>query len=251
MFLPHALPELDDTCLSRVLDFVNIPSVRLCCRSWADRLYLSLQLKHHISFVKAVSGAPLGDLSYHHSSVYDFGGMEECVSFSFTFSSSRFYSMLWFREGLTTDNEQQYGKWKVVADHVECETLDPVSEVNERHLRHADACRVFTIPVAAVLAGRTTTNQCTSNWERAARGLQSSNIVGSLEPSDEQSQGEEIRNDSYNFSSRVPAVDARYVDVDGEIVQVSLDIIQNWPESDWSRLMRCRIRFGTGSERWA
>jgi len=41
--------------------------------------------------------------------------------------------------------------------------------------------------------------------------------------------------------------DARYIEVDGEMHEVSADIIANYSESDWKRLMTCRIRFGLGN----
>eukprot|EP00439_Symbiodinium_sp_Y106_P044670 s2214_g5.t1 len=37
--------------------------------------------------------------------------------------------------------------------------------------------------------------------------------------------------------------DSRYVEIDGVIHEVSGDIVANWPEDDWPRLMRCRLLF--------
>jgi len=38
--------------------------------------------------------------------------------------------------------------------------------------------------------------------------------------------------------------DARFVEVDGDVVEVSADIRKNYPEEQWAKLMRCRLRFG-------
>ena len=38
--------------------------------------------------------------------------------------------------------------------------------------------------------------------------------------------------------------DARFVEIDGEMHEVSGDIVANWPEDDWARIMKVRLRFG-------
>jgi len=38
--------------------------------------------------------------------------------------------------------------------------------------------------------------------------------------------------------------DARFVDIDGDMHEVSGDIVANHPEENWAMLMKCRLRFG-------
>eukprot|EP00401_Gymnodinium_catenatum_P080356 CAMPEP_0117465416 /NCGR_PEP_ID=MMETSP0784-20121206/4616_1 /TAXON_ID=39447 /ORGANISM="" /LENGTH=141 /DNA_ID=CAMNT_0005259327 /DNA_START=57 /DNA_END=482 /DNA_ORIENTATION=- len=135
--------DLDEICLLRVLSFVNDPVARLCCRAWAAYIHTALQLEYRIRFHKAMQGQ--GALSYHHSTVWDLGGTEECVSYSFSFWPQKRYSLQWFREGLTSDNEQQYGEWEVVADVVKCKTLEPPEAPDERYLRFAAPGRLLEV----------------------------------------------------------------------------------------------------------
>jgi hypothetical protein len=41
-----------------------------------------------------------------------------------------------------------------------------------------------------------------------------------------------------------PDENSKFVEVDGELVEVSPDIRDNHPEADWARLMGFRLRFG-------
>lgn len=238
--------QLDDAALTRVLQFVREPVASLCCRSWASYLYESLRLRHKIAFRKAIHEQE--KLSYVHSTVRDLGGMEECVSFSFLFKADCTYSLQWFREGLTSDNEQQYGTWCIAGEKVTCETLSPLEEPDERYLRFAPAGRVFELPVDAVLAGSTTADDNPEDWELPARGLAPDRSLAAI-PAAEGPSSSIIAPPSHGQLAE-PVQLARYVEVDGEVHEVSQDIVANWPEADWSRLMRCRLRFGTGAERW-
>mmetsp|Transcript_92105 Transcript_92105/g.159906 ORF Transcript_92105/g.159906 Transcript_92105/m.159906 type:complete len:250 (-) Transcript_92105:53-802(-) len=248
--LSSAAVELDDVCLMRLLQYVNQPVARLCCRHWADYLFDSLRLEPLIRFQKAVSAASEGCLSYHHSTVHDLGGMEECVSFTFSFSADQHYTLHWFREGLTSDNEQQYGAWHVVGDEVECTTLTSLEEVDDRYLRFADAGRMFSVPVSDILQGTTKSDNKLLGWELTARGLaRKPNFPGLSESVavDSEVSLQELQ----SRAAQPVRVNARYVEIDEEMHEVHQDIIENWAESDWVRLMRCRLRFGSGRERWA
>merc|ERR1719512_321992 len=109
-------------------------------------------------------------ISYHHTMVRDFGGMEECVAFSFTFQCNRTYTLQWFREGLTCDNEQQYGQWRIIGDMVHCKTLQPLVEPDAKQLRYAEPGRTFDIPIHAIFSGTTSTGWDLAGWEFVARG---------------------------------------------------------------------------------
>lgn len=242
--------QLDDVCLLRVLQFVNQPSARLCCRHWADYLFDSLQLEPLIRFKRAVSAASGGCLSYHHSTVHDLGGMEECVSFAFSFSADQHYTLHWFREGLTADNEQQYGGWHVVGGEVACTTLPPLEEVDDRCLRFAEPGRIFVVPVNDILQGVTNSDQKLFGWENSARGLLRQSNFSTLSesvPLDAEVSLQELQ----SRAAQPLRANARYIEIDEEMHEVHQDIIENWPESDWRRLMQCRLRFGSGRERWA
>jgi len=192
-----------------------------------------------------VRSASEGKLTYFHSTVLDFGGMEECSSFSFTFRSTGHYQLQWFREGLTSDNEQQYGRWTVVSNDVLCETLEPTEAPDPTMLRFAEPGRRFRVPVNAALSGHSCADDLVG-WERPARGM----CVQAAEQSekDEQIVTEAWAQPPHNVPVREHA---RYIEIDEDMVEVHMDVIENWPEADWERLMRCRLRFGSGAERWA
>jgi hypothetical protein len=172
--------------------------------------------------------------------------VEECLSFTFSFRADGLYSLQWFREGLTVDNEQQHGKWKVVADKIWCETLPPPQEVDERLLRYANAGRTFELPVEDVLS-KTTTGNDLCGWEMSARGLTSRSVVDEC-PSD-LPDAPISASMPYTVDLAEASDHAHLVEIDGELHEVCRDIVQNWPENEWGRLMQCRLRFGTGAER--
>jgi len=238
---------LDDTALTRVLQFVRDPVGRLCCKEWASYLYESLHLRPKIALRKKINDQQ--QLSYMHSTVRDMGGMEECVSFSFSFAADCTYTLQWFLEGLTSDNEQQHGTWCIAGDKVRCETRSALDEPDERYLRFAPAGRIFELPVHAVLAGSTTADQTPEDWELPARGLppdRSTKVVPAALDASTSNIVPPVR--SQLAAERMEHV--RFVEIDGEVHEVSQDIVSNWSEADWPRIMRCRLRFGTGTERW-
>eukprot|EP00440_Ansanella_granifera_P012294 gb/GFBE01013364.1/.p1 GENE.gb/GFBE01013364.1/~~gb/GFBE01013364.1/.p1 ORF type:complete len:240 (+),score=29.25 gb/GFBE01013364.1/:1-720(+) len=235
---------LDDESLSRVLEFVNHPVAALCCRVWSAYIYKSLQLQGTISFNRAMRRQ--GRLSYHHSTVRDLGGMEECVSYSFTFLERKEYSLHWFREGLTSDNEQHYGAWSIDGRSIRCETAEPLEQPDERYLRFAPPGRIFEVPIDSILSGASMTDT-TESWELPARGLAPDRSIGDC-PGD--ATDVVLQTQPSQVMEPPAPVNSHFVEIDGDVHRVSQDIVDNWPEADWVRLMRCRLRFGTGTERW-
>eukprot|EP00747_Dinoflagellata_sp_TGD_P166615 gnl/TRDRNA2_/TRDRNA2_189670_c0_seq1.p1 gnl/TRDRNA2_/TRDRNA2_189670_c0~~gnl/TRDRNA2_/TRDRNA2_189670_c0_seq1.p1 ORF type:complete len:267 (+),score=44.34 gnl/TRDRNA2_/TRDRNA2_189670_c0_seq1:46-801(+) len=236
---------LDECALDRVVAFVSEPRARICCRSWGEHIYKSLQLEHRIKLQQLMSET--GDILYHHSAVRDMGGdFQESVTYQFEFRSSRSYWMQWSRtfDGWTADNECQLGRWEVVGDQVRC-CSTPGPDVEEGCVRYARAGLIFNIPVEDVCLKSTRGDSLKpATWERVARGLEEIEVreVAKTEVAVEQP--------SWSHEQRVPAVappnasDARWVEIDGDLYEVSGDIRDLYPEADWQRLMRCRIRFG-------
>lgn len=258
------MAPLDDACLARILLFVNEPRGRLCCKEWESHLEKSLKLKGRSHFMRSVRTA--GKLPYHHSAVRNLGGMEECITYQFCFYADGQYSLHWFREGLTADNEQQVGHWHVELDALACRTLPGPAEIDDKQLRYAPPGRIFQVPLSAVLAGQTVSDSTPARWEYAARGRRAPLAFGAVEQKESRQTtrvdqldentifveiGGQVPQD-HRQSTRVGQIDesARFVDIDGQVHQVSRDIMENWPEDDWHRLMRCRLRWGTGAERW-
>lgn len=240
------MAALDDACVDALLAFVNDPNARSCCRDWSSRLYELLQLKSVIEVHRSLQQK--GKLSYFHTMMFDYGGMEDNYSYCFTFFPEHVYTLQWFREGLTSDNEQHYGRWRASLGHVRCETqAPPPSDSSSVQLRYAPPGRSFEVPVENVLAGRTQATEEPLLWEYPARGLKPLAIHVAIPPMEVVF---EPTSPTAVTASPVLRADARFVTIDGEVHQVCEDIMANWPENDWERLMRCRIRFGTGTERW-
>jgi hypothetical protein len=245
-----AQPVLNEACLTRILHYINESRARLCCRTWEQHLVKALYLTSRAQLAQKLH-ARGGALPYHHCTVRDFGGIEECFSYSFLFRLDRTYSLQWFREGLTSDNEQQFGSWHIEADALLCATLAPPTPPDPSELRYAEAGRVFKVPIDGVLTGTTHLDQQFWGWELAARGLtgDASVSIGLLHASHAATAGAAPATGIQH--PQPPREDARFVEIDGDIHEVSRDIVENWPEHEWARLMRCRLRFGTGQERWA
>mmetsp|Transcript_51475 Transcript_51475/g.122417 ORF Transcript_51475/g.122417 Transcript_51475/m.122417 type:complete len:265 (-) Transcript_51475:59-853(-) len=257
-----ALAVLDERSQLNILGYIFEPAARLCCRDWAAFLFESLQLQHRIDFAKALHA--LGDrgtdaLMYHHSAVRALGHeFEECVSYQFYFYPKGSYDMQWNRtfDGWTSESEQQVGHWQVAGDKVRCST-EAGPEVDASRVRYARAGLVFEIPVEDVLSYQTSADNAAPLWEYLARGLAPPAVVGRSvqeKPLDQKMP----RSVSPDDQPRVPArtessvaasmtalrPDARFVDIDGDLHEVCLDIQEHWPEEEWERLMRIRVRFG-------
>mmetsp|Transcript_7253 Transcript_7253/g.15698 ORF Transcript_7253/g.15698 Transcript_7253/m.15698 type:complete len:253 (+) Transcript_7253:76-834(+) len=240
--------ELDEVVLERVLAFTFEVSARACCRSWARYLFDSLQLEYCIKFHKLVRQQ--SKVSYHHCSVRAYGeDFQECVAYQFEFADTGTYHLQWNRSfgQWSAANERQLGRWQVVGNQLRCES-GPGPEVDELAVRYAPAGRVFELPVATACSGRFDGEDSPSPWEYQIRGtpapaMENSFITGSTGFVGEATQGD-VRGQSIGDSH---TAESRYLEIDGEVHEVSGDIMKNYPESDWPRLMRCRVRFGLGN----
>lgn len=233
------MAALDEAALARVLAFSSEVGGRLCCRAWARHLHESLQLAHRLRVGRLLQEK--GQVSYHHSAVRELGQeFEECVSYQFEFRRVRRYIMQWTRtfDGWTADNERQVGSWRIVGDRLCCESSQGPA-ADEGCVRYARPGLVFELPVEDVLRGHTVADDRTPAWEYAARGLP---LPGHREP-----EPTPMLADLQEPLVRTVAAvrpEARFVEVDGEMHEVCGDIREHWPEAEWSRLMRVRLRFG-------
>jgi len=234
-----SMVQIDESALMRILAFMNEVRGRLCCKSWAKHLFTSLQLEHRIRFNKLVQEK--GKIGYHHSAVRPYGqDFEECVTYQFEFFASKTYALGWNRSfgQWSAANERQVGCWEVVGNVLRCESTEG-PEVPDRCVKYAEAGRVFELPIDTICSGNSVADAKPFHWEFQVRGT----------PIPESSM------ETSAFDARVwtpPAArlqneETRFVEIDGELYEVSGDIRTNYPESDWQRLMRCRIRFGLGN----
>lgn len=139
-------------------------------------------------------------------------------------------------EDLSEANERQVGLWEVVGAALRCETTTgPVTD--QGCVQYAEAGRVFFLPLAAVLGGRSMADDTPALWEYEVRG----NPVPVMAM---RSEGEVQPTRGAGGNAGLGGDSARYVQVDGDLVEVSPDIRDNYPEAEWVRLMRCRVRFG-------
>lgn len=225
--------QLDDAALDRILLYNLNPKARLCCQTWNAKVLSSLQLEHRIAFRKALAQ---GALSYHHCGVRSMGcDFEECVAYQFNFSHDGTFKAQWNRSfgQWSAANERQSGRWSVIGDLLECVTTQG-PEVADGCVLYAPAGRVFRLPVATVLSGNTSADNATPAWEYQVRGTPAPETEVKFETA--------VQQDDNPIVQLHP--NARFVEIDGELHEVSGDIVDNYPDSEWERLMRCRIRFG-------
>jgi len=164
---------------------------------------------------------------------------EECVAYQFEFFQSGNYTLQWNRSfgQWSAANERQVGFWRVSGDLLCCESTQG-PEVPEGCVRYAQPGMVAELPLESVLSGSTVVDHETPVWEYQVRGqpIPSTKLL-SCEPAD-------VRSESQTETQTNFSPDARFVDVDGALHEVSADIRDNYPEAQWERLMSCRIRFG-------
>uniref|UniRef100_A0A7S1B1U8 Uncharacterized protein n=1 Tax=Noctiluca scintillans TaxID=2966 RepID=A0A7S1B1U8_NOCSC len=234
------MAQLDEATLARVLPFIQDVQCRLCCREWSNHIFVSLQLVNRMRFHKHVREN--GVVSYYHGGVRSFGeDFEECVAYSFEFFESGTYHLQWTRGfgQWSAANERQIGVWWVQGSNVCCKSRDG-PEVADGCVRYAPAGRVFELDVDGVLSGNTVADGTALVWEFHIRG---SPVPCFHDATNERSPDldHHVRSIPAPLSLRS---DARFVEIDGDVLEVSGDIKANYPESDWQRLMRCRARFG-------
>jgi hypothetical protein len=238
-------PELDEELQAKVLAFVTVPRASAACSAWKEQLYMSLHLECQSIFHTRLHGD--GKILFCYNAVRPLGeDFEESVVYDFSFAPDRTYSMRWTRtfDAWSIQCEQQVGRWSLVFDQVNCETFDP-KQCSETEIRYAPPGYTFQVPIGDILKANGTSLQAPSGspaacWElpcRTGKHQDQRTFAGmwqtvQVEPA----------------ATRAPAVtlrpDARFVEIDGEVHEVSGDIVANWPEQDWVRLMRCRLRFG-------
>lgn len=159
---------------------------------------------------------------------------EECVAYQFEFSASGTYDAQWNRSfgQWSAANERQVGRWEVVGDMLRCKTHAGPSAA-DGVVQYAPAGRVFELPIASVLAGNSQSDDTPPPWEYGVRGAPVPLVT--------------MKSEKDNADGPVApprASDAHFVFVDGELHEVSADIVDNYAECEWQRLMSCRIRFG-------
>eukprot|EP00416_Gambierdiscus_australes_P034538 CAMPEP_0171117258 /NCGR_PEP_ID=MMETSP0766_2-20121228/92079_1 /TAXON_ID=439317 /ORGANISM="Gambierdiscus australes, Strain CAWD 149" /LENGTH=250 /DNA_ID=CAMNT_0011579757 /DNA_START=42 /DNA_END=794 /DNA_ORIENTATION=+ len=244
------LPDLE-VLHARILAFVTEPQASISCRTWKDHLYTSLHLPQRLRFNRWL--AQQGSAVYCYNAVRPLGeDFEESVSYNFTFKPGGTYRMLWARtfDAWSSQSEQHFGHWHIFLDVVRCRTLTPQEATSDREVRYAPPGYEFQVPLSDILEANGTyftapLGAPAAHWEQPARtGKSSSTDQGVY------SRGMWEAVDSGSFNA-VPLQaplrpNARFVEVDGELCEVSGDIVANWPEGDWVRLMRCRLRYGIG-----
>jgi hypothetical protein len=235
---------LDERCLDNILAFVRVPSARGSCKAWASHIHDALQLEHNIRVSQLLEAK--GSLTFDHTAVRELGpDFVESATYQFEFLATGEYKMQWSRTfggGWAAENERQVGKWRVEQGEFLCESTEGPEIVAENMLRYSWAGITFQVPVDLVLAGRTSNDDAPLPWERAilSRGAeltapgQKAAVVATRK-----------RDEPINVPPPPePDENSVFVDVDGELVEVSPDIRDNHPEADWVRLMGFRLRFG-------
>jgi hypothetical protein len=238
---------LDERCLDTILSYVRYPSARGSCKSWASHIHDALQLEHNIRVNQLLEAK--GSLTFDHTAVRELGpDFVESATYQFEFYANGEYALQWSRTfggGWAAENERQVGKWRVEKGEFLCESVEGPKIVAENMLRYSWAGIKFQVPVDQVLSGRTSNDDAPLPWERAilsrggevtAPGEAAQTVVKS-----DAAAAPEVRNVP---PPEEPDENSKFVEVDGELVEVSPDIRDNHPEADWARLMGFRLRFG-------
>lgn len=244
--------ELDEELNNKVLAYVSEPKACLSCHAWKDYLYDALQLGHRIRFHQALHDK--GTIDFSYNAVRPLGeDFEESVGYSFVFSPGGTYHMQWTRtfDAWSSQSEQHFGHWCVFMDSVVCETLDK-EDKSDKQVHYAPAGYKFKVPIDEILSANGVYFQAAlgspaAPWELPAR-------TGKADESTQAfwTEGMWRWPHEQNRPASPPLVrqdialrpDTRFVEVEGEVHEVSGDIVANWPEADWARLMKCRLQFG-------
>eukprot|EP00931_Biecheleriopsis_adriatica_P075363 TRINITY_DN49244_c0_g1_i1.p1 TRINITY_DN49244_c0_g1~~TRINITY_DN49244_c0_g1_i1.p1 ORF type:complete len:261 (+),score=53.11 TRINITY_DN49244_c0_g1_i1:33-785(+) len=244
------VPDLDEELHARILAYVTEPRASVSCQAWKKYLYEALKLEPRIRFMQRL--AEEGRVTYCYNAVRPLGeDFEESVGYSFNFAADGTYRLMWTRtfDAWSSQCEQHFGRWHVFMDYVACETTEPLEEASEREVRYAPPGYRFAVAIEDILSAdggffQAKDGARAKDWELPAR-------LGKLdeEGSSVRTAGmwEPIQASSSEAAGgyRAPIrSDARFVEIDGEMHEVSGDIVANWPQEEWARLMRCRLRFG-------
>jgi len=242
-------PDLDEELQAKVLACVTEPRASLACVTWKALLYKSLHLQSRARFYTQIHDK--GRVTFCYSAARPLGEeVEESVGYNFTFERDGTYNMQWTRTfgPWSTQCEQQFGAWSLILDCIHCETQNPREAISDRQVYCAPPGYTFRVPVEDILDANgaclmAPPGSPAASWELPARTgkhadeSSTAKVAGMWESVEVAPAAEQ--------AIHAPArLDARFVEIDGEMQEVSGDIVANWPEQDWPRLMRCRLRFG-------
>lgn len=245
------MAPLDEDIHNRILAYVAEPKASVSCHAWKDHLYDSLYLSGRIRFMQKMHETVGLTFSYH--AVRPLGeDFEESVVYNFNFSPNGTYEMQWTRtfDAWSSQSEQHFGRWTVSEDKILCETLEPDRTVGQNEVRFAPPGYAFRIEIDDILNAKgkffqERTGAPPKPWEIPARTGKLDANQGIWHEGMWQTTEVQTDNNGYNATWRAPIrADARFVEIDGEMQEVSGDIVDNFPEQDWARLMKCRLRFG-------
>jgi len=237
---------LDEDLHAKILHYVSEHKASLSCKTWKDFLYTSLQLEQRIWFYQQLSKGPV---TFSYNAVRPLGeDFEESVSYQFEFAANGTYNMQWARtfDAWSSQSEQHFGKWNIDMGRIDCETLEP-TDANDREVRYAPAGYAFSVDIEDIVKAKGSYFQETLGaapkiWELPAR----TGKIGDDSPTHQPGLWEPVE-----AGAATPAMapvplraNARFVEIDGEMHEVSGDIVQNCSESDWAKLMKLRLRFG-------
>lgn len=243
---------MDDDIHAKILAYVTEHRASLSCLSWKKYLYDSLCLQHRIRFNQKLADGPV---IYSYNAVRPLGeDFEESVNYNFEFSPGGTYTMQWARtfDAWSSQSEQHFGAWKFINDKILCETREPERKVSDREVRFAPAGYIFSIPIDDIMSAlghyfQDRIGAPPKSWELAARlgrpeeDTPETVAKGWNEVNTESPPTATGANRAVNSAGNE---DARFVEIDGEMYEVSGDIVKNRPENEWAKLMQCRIRFG-------
>merc|ERR1712046_350649 len=99
--------------------------------------------------------------------------------------------------------------------------------------------------VQDVLKRNTYADSTPASWELCCRGAKGSSLDHTSAVKSNAAEPVVVPSSLAVDASPAGTEDVRYVEVDGDLVRVSSDIVVNCPEEAWPRLMRARMRFGS------
>lgn len=243
------LPSLDEELQAKILAYVTEPKASITCWTWKNTLYKQLHLDLRARFNLRLHEE--GNVVFCYGAVRPLGeDFEESVSYNFAFLSNHTYKMQWTRtyDAWTSQTEQHFGAWHLFLDEIQCETLEPLEATSDREVRYAPPGFKFQVPVNDILKAKGVYFEApigapAATWELPARTGKHENEGNSATTIGKWQSVERGSTSAQTFHAPLRA-NARFVEIDGEMHEVSGDIVDNWPETDWARLMKCRLRFG-------
>jgi hypothetical protein len=240
--------EPDEELQARLLAYITEPSASSCSRAWRDYLYDALHIRQESCFKKQIRES--GKIDYVYSALRPISeDLEESVHYNFAFGDGGTYTMQWVRtfDAWSSQSEQHFGRWRVFLGQLMCETVDPLEEPRDAQVRFAPAGWKFSMPLEDILSTGGAYKEAPvgappAPWESLARlgkeqeGAQSNWTKGQWENTEP--------TDPTPIARVAVREGSRFVEIDGDMHEVAGDIVANWPEHEWKRLMQVRLRFG-------